>query len=94
MHEEPQVHNFGRRGRGLELRGGGMVLGHRADALRDRVEAAVRASSAQGCERGMIQDVKDGRRRMDGPDGRRCAGAQFENFVAVTSNGPWVLGKN
>lgn len=89
MHEEPQVHNFGRRGRGLELREG-MVLALEpmlceiGSKLRSRVERAGRD--------GMIQDVKTD---TDGWTARTVDGtlaAHFEHSVAVTAAGPRILG--
>ena len=90
MHEEPQVYNYGKRGRGLELREG-MVLAIEpmlceiGPKLKTRIE---RAGSG-----GMMQDVKtdaDGwtARTLDG-----ALAAHFENSIAVTANGPWVLGR-
>jgi methionyl aminopeptidase len=90
MHEEPQVYNYGKRGRGLELREG-MVLAIEpmlceiGTKLRSRIE---RAGSG-----GMIQDV---RTDADGWTARTVDGslaAHFENSVAVTASGPLVLGK-
>jgi methionyl aminopeptidase len=90
MHEEPQVHNFGRRGRGLELREG-MVLAIEpmlceiGSKLRSRVERAGRD--------GVIQDVKTD---SDGWTARTVDGtlaAHFEHSVAVTASGPRILGK-
>jgi methionyl aminopeptidase len=90
MHEEPQVYNYGKRGRGLELREG-MVLAIEpmlceiGSKLKTRIE---RAGSG-----GMMQDV---RTDTDGWTARTLDGAlaaHFENSVAVTANGPWVLGR-
>ncbi len=90
MHEEPQVHNYGQRGRGLELREG-MVLAIEpmlcevGPKLRGRIEKAGRS--------GPIQDV---RTDSDGWTARTIDGtlaAHFEHSVAVTANGPRVLGK-
>ncbi|HVR37540.1 MAG TPA: type I methionyl aminopeptidase [Thermoanaerobaculia bacterium] len=90
MHEEPQVHNFGRRGRGLELREG-MVLAIEpmlceiGPKLQSRLEKAGRD--------GMIQDVKTD---SDGWTARTVDGtlaAHFEHSVAVTADGPRILGK-
>ncbi len=89
MHEEPQVYNYGKRGRGLELREG-MVLAIEpmlceiGSKLQSRIE---RAGSG-----GMIQDVRTDK---DGWTARTIddmLAAHFENSVAVTANGPWVLG--
>ena len=89
MHEEPQVHNYGARGRGLELKEG-MVLAVEpmvcviGDKLRTRIRQARNG--------GMIQDVRtddDGwtARTLDG-----TLAADFENSIAITANGPRVLG--
>src|SRR5215210_7243690 len=89
MHEEPQVHNFGRRGRGLELREG-MVLA--IEPMLCEVGAKLRSRIARAGANGMIQDVKTD---ADGWTARTVDGglaAHFENSVAVTANGPLVLG--
>jgi methionyl aminopeptidase len=84
MHEEPQVYNYGSRGRGLELKEG-MVLAVEpmvcviGDRLAGRIRKAVNG--------GMIQDV---RTDEDGWTARTVDGtlaAHFEN-----STGPKVLG--
>lgn len=88
MHEEPQVHNYGARGRGLELKEG-MVLAIEpmvcviGDKLRSRLERS---------RDGMVQDVRTDR---DGWTARTLDGtlaAHFEHSIAVTANGPRVLG--
>lgn len=90
MHEEPQVYNYGKRGRGLELREG-MVLAIEpmlceiGPKLKSRIERAGRD--------GAFQDVKTD---ADGWTARTVDGtlaAHFEHSVAVTGNGPLVLGK-
>lgn len=89
MHEDPQVFNYGSRGRGLELREG-MVL-----AIEPMI-CEVGEKLARRLERskeGAVHDVKvdeDGwtARTLDG-----TLAAHFENSVAITSNGPRVLGK-
>jgi len=90
MHEEPQVYNYGKRGRGLELREG-MVLAIEpmlceiGPKLKSRIERAGRD--------GAFQDVKTD---SDGWTARTVDGtlaAHFEHSVAVTGNGPLVLGK-
>jgi methionyl aminopeptidase len=90
MHEEPQVHNFGRRGRGLELREG-MVLA--IEPMLCEIGAKLRSRIERAGANGMIQDV---RTDADGWTARTIDGAlaaHFENSVAVTANGPLVLGK-
>ncbi|MGZ5442278.1 MAG: type I methionyl aminopeptidase [Thermoanaerobaculia bacterium] len=90
MHEEPQVHNFGRRGRGLELREG-MVLA--IEPMLCEIGSKLRSRIERAGANGMIQDVKTD---ADGWTARTVDGAlaaHFENSIAVTSNGPLVLGK-
>ncbi|GAC1435749.1 MAG: type I methionyl aminopeptidase [Thermoanaerobaculia bacterium] len=90
MHEEPQVYNYGKRGRGLELREG-MVLA--IEPMLCEVGAKLETRIARASNGGMIQDVKtdnDGwtARTLDG-----TLAAHFEHSVAITANGPMVLGK-
>ena len=90
MHEEPQVYNYGTRGRGLELREG-MVLA--IEPMLCEVGPKLQARIERAGNGGMIQDVrtdKDGwtARTIDG-----TLAAHFEHSIAITSNGPWVLGK-
>lgn len=90
MHEEPQVYNYGKRGRGLELREG-MVLA--LEPMLCDIGPKLRARIDRAGNGGMIQDV---RTDTDGWTARTLDGtlaAHFEHSVAVTSNGPWVLGK-
>jgi methionyl aminopeptidase len=90
MHEEPQVYNYGKRGRGLELREG-MVLA--IEPMLCEVGPKLRSRIERAGNGGMIQDV---RTDADGWTARTIDGtlaAHFEHSVAVTSNGPLVLGK-
>ena len=90
MHEEPQVYNFGRRGRGLELREG-MVLA--IEPMLCDIGSKLRSRTERAGANGMIQDV---RTDADGWTARTIDGtlaAHFENSVAVTADGPKVLGK-
>jgi methionyl aminopeptidase len=90
MHEEPQVHNFGRRGRGLELREG-LVLA--IEPMLCEVGSKLRSRIDRAGSNGMIQDA---RTDADGWTARTVDGslaAHFENSVAITANGPWILGK-
>jgi methionyl aminopeptidase len=90
MHEDPQVYNFGKRGRGLELKKG-MVLA--LEPMLCEVGAKLRSRIERAGANGMIQDV---RTDADGWTARTVDGAlaaHFENSVAVTADGPWVLGK-
>jgi len=90
MHEEPQVHNFGRRGRGLELREG-MVLA--IEPMLCEIGTKLRSRIERAGANGMVADV---RTDADGWTARTVDGAlaaHFENSVAVTAEGPRVLGK-
>lgn len=90
MHEEPQVYNYGRRGRGLELREG-MVLA--IEPMLCEIGPKLKSRMERGGRDGVIQDVKTD---ADGWTARTIDGtlaAHFEHSVAITSNGPWVLGK-
>ncbi len=90
MHEEPQIYNYGRRGRGLELREGMVfaiepMLCEVGPKLQTRIE---RAGS-----NGAMQDV---RTDSDGWTARTLDGtlaAHFEHSVAIMNEGPWVLGR-
>jgi methionyl aminopeptidase len=91
MHEDPQVYNFGRRGRGLELREG-MVFA--IEPMLCEIGAKLKSRIERAGSSGMVQDVKTD---ADGWTARTIDGtlaAHFENSVAVTANGPWVLGKS
>jgi methionyl aminopeptidase len=90
MHEEPQVYNFGQRGRGLELKEG-MVLAVEpmVCVIGDKLQSRIRKAGNGG----MIQDV---RTDEDGWTARTLDGtmaAHFENSIAITANGPRVLGR-
>ncbi|MBV8516896.1 MAG: type I methionyl aminopeptidase [Acidobacteria bacterium] len=90
MHEDPQVYNYGRRGRGIELREG-MVLA--IEPMLCEIGAKLRSRIERSGTNGVIQDVKTD---ADGWTARTVDGtlaAHFENSVAVTANGPLVLGK-
>ncbi|HEV8659392.1 MAG TPA: type I methionyl aminopeptidase [Thermoanaerobaculia bacterium] len=90
MHEEPQVYNYGKRGRGVELREG-MVLA--IEPMLCEIGPKLRARLERASTGGMIQDV---RTDNDGWTARTIDGtlaAHFEHSVAITANGPMVLGK-
>ena len=90
MHEEPQVYNYGKRGRGLELREG-MVLA--IEPMLCEIGAKLRTRLDRAGSNGMIQDV---RTDSDGWTARTIDGtlaAHYEHSVAITNNGPVVLGK-
>src|SRR5438132_7739896 len=90
MHEDPQVYNYGKRGRGIELREGMVfaiepMLCEIGPKLRSRIERAGKD--------GMIEDVRTDAdhwtaRTVDG-----SLAAHFEYSVAITGNGPRVLGR-
>src|SRR5438046_10531827 len=90
MHEDPQVYNYGRRGRGLELREG-MVLAIEpmlceiGPKLRQRIQ---RANSDCAIEDVRTDSDRWTARTLDG-----TLAAHFEHSVAVTGNRPIVLGK-
>jgi methionyl aminopeptidase len=89
MHEEPQVQNYGTRGRGLELREG-MVLALEPMVCSVGPKLAQKLAQAKG--NGMVQDVRTDR---DGWTARTLDGtlaAHFEHSIAVTAEGPRVLG--
>jgi len=90
MHEDPQVQNYGRRGRGLELKEG-MVLAVEpmVCVIGEKLAARLEKSSRDG----MVQDV---RTDPDGWTARTLDGtlaAHFENSIAITADGPRVLGR-
>jgi methionyl aminopeptidase len=90
MHEEPQVYNYGKRGRGLELREG-MVLA--IEPMLCEIGSKLRSRIQRSGRDGVIQDVKTD---SDGWTARTLDGtlsAHFEHSIAVTKNGPLVLGK-
>jgi methionyl aminopeptidase len=90
MHEEPQVQNYGTAGRGLELREG-MVLA--IEPMVCVIGEKLGARIAKAGPSGMIQDV---RTDADGWTARTVDGtlaAHFEHSIAVTADGPWVLGR-
>lgn len=90
MHEEPQVYNYGNRGRGLELREG-MVFA--IEPMLCEIGAKLQARIERAGSSGVMQDVKtdnDGwtARTLDG-----TLAAHFEHSVAITADGPLVLGR-
>src|ERR1041385_2758575 len=90
MHEDPQVYNYGKRGRGMALREG-MVFA--IEPMLCEIGAKLKSRIDRAGSNGMIQDVKTDN---DGWTARTVDGnlaAHFEHSVAITSNGPMVLGK-
>lgn len=89
MHEEPQVFNYGTRGRGLELREG-MVLA--VEPMVCEIGPKLQSRIERVNNNGMIQDV---RTDSDGWTARTVDGklaAHFEHSIAITKDGPRVLG--
>ena len=90
MHEDPQVYNYGKRGRGIELREG-MVLAIEpmlcdiGPKLRHRVEKAA--------GNGAMEDVRTDSDRWTARTLDGTLAAHFEHSVAITGNGPMVLGR-
>jgi methionyl aminopeptidase len=90
MHEEPQVHNYGTRGRGIELKEG-MVLA--LEPMVCEIGPKLSQKLGQAKSNGMVQDVRTDR---DGWTARTLDGtlaAHFEHSIAVTKDGPRVLGR-
>ena len=90
MHEEPQVYNYGTRGRGLELREG-MVLA--VEPMVCEIGPKLAARLEKNGSNGAVQDVRTDR---DGWTARTLDGtlaAHFEHSIAITSDGPRVLGR-
>lgn len=90
MHEEPQVYNYGKRGRGLELREG-MVLA--IEPMLCEVGAKLQSRIERAGGNGMIQDVRTDKDGWTARTIDETLAAHFEHSVAVMANGPWVLGK-
>ena len=90
MHEEPQVFNYGSPGRGLEIREGMVVA---IEPMICEIGPKLRSRIERAGNNGMIQDV---RTDSDGWTARTVDGslaAHFEHSIAVTANGPRVLGR-
>src|SRR3954471_2902159 len=90
MHEDPQVYNYGRRGRGIELRAGVVLavepmLCEIGSKLRSRIERAGRD--------GVIEDVRTDNDRWTARTIDGTMAAHFEHSIAITADGPVVLGK-
>ena len=90
MHEEPQVYNYGTRGRGLELKEG-MVLA--VEPMVCEIGPKLAARLEKKGTNGSVQDVRTDR---DGWTARTLDGtlaAHFEHSIAITAEGPRVLGR-
>jgi methionyl aminopeptidase len=90
MHEDPQVYNYGKRGRGIELREGMVfalepMLCEIGPKLRGRIERAGRD--------GVVEDVRTDNDRWTARTVDGGLAAHFEHSVAITKDGPMVLGR-
>ncbi|MEO6260860.1 MAG: type I methionyl aminopeptidase [Thermoanaerobaculia bacterium] len=91
MHEDPQVYNYGKRGRGLELKEGMVfaiepMLCETGSKLKSRLERAGRE--------GMVEDVRTDADRWTARTIDGTLAAHFEHSVAITADGPRVLGRD
>lgn len=90
MHEDPQVYNYGTRGRGLELKEGMVfAIEPMLCEIGDKLAGRLKKTPS-----GMVEDV---RTDADGWTARTIDGAlaaHFENSIAITANGPMVLGRS
>lgn len=90
MHEDPQVYNYGRRGRGLELRAG-MVLA--VEPMLCEIGPKLRSRIQRAGRDGVIEDVRTDNDRWTARTIEGTLAAHFEHSIAITANGPVVLGK-
>ena len=90
MHEDPQVYNYGRRGRGIELREG-MVLA--IEPMLCEVGPKLRQRIERSANDGAIEDVRTDSDRWTARTLDGTMAAHFEHSVAITGNSPMVLGK-
>lgn len=90
MHEDPQVYNYGRRGRGLELRAG-MVLA--VEPMLCEIGSKLRSRIERGGRDGVIEDVRTDNDRWTARTIDGTLAAHFEHSIAITADGPMVLGK-
>ena len=90
MHEDPQVYNYGKWGRGLELREG-MVLA--IEPMLCEIGPKLRQRIERAGNNGAIEDVRTDNDRWTARTLDGTLAAHFENSVAVTKDGPLVLGK-
>lgn len=91
MHEDPQVYNYGKRGRGLELKEGMVfaiepMLCETGSKLKSRLERAGRE--------GMVEDVRTDADRWTARTIDGTLAAHFEHSVAILADGPRVLGRD
>jgi methionyl aminopeptidase len=90
MHEDPQVYNYGRRGRGLELRQG-MVLA--VEPMLCEIGSKLRSRIEPAGGDGIIEDVRTDADRWTARTIDGTLAAHFEHSIAITADGPVVLGK-
>jgi methionyl aminopeptidase len=90
MHEDPQVYNYGRRGRGIELREG-MVLA--IEPMLCEIGPKLKSRIERAGNNGAIEDVRTDSDRWTARTLDGTLAAHFEHSVAITGNSPMVLGK-
>ena len=90
MHEDPQVYNYGKRGRGLELREG-MVLA--VEPMLCEIGSKLRSRLERAGGSGMVDDVLTDADRWTARTVDGTLAAHFEHSIAVTASGPMVLGR-
>src|SRR6266699_1770478 len=90
MHEDPQVYNYGKRGRGLELREG-MVLA--VEPMLCEIGPKLRQRVERAGGNGAMEDVRTDSDRWTARTLDGTLAAHFEHSVAITGNSPMVLGK-
>ncbi len=90
MHEEPQVYNYGRWGRGIELREG-MVFA--IEPMLCEIGSKLRSRIERGGRDGVIDDVRTDNDRWTARTLDGTLAAHFEHSVAITKGGPLVLGR-
>ncbi len=90
MHEDPQVYNYGRRGRGVELREG-MVLA--VEPMLCEIGPKLKSRLERAGRDGTIEDVRTDADRWTARTVDNTLAAHFEHSIAITRNGPLVLGK-
>src|SRR5437016_403439 len=90
MHEEPQVYNYGKWGRGIELREG-MVFA--IEPMLCEIGPKLRSRLERAGKDGMVDDVRTDSDRWTARTVDGTLAAHFEHSVAITNDGPLVLGK-
>ena len=88
--QNPQVYNYGKRGRGIELRDG-MVLA--IEPMLCEIGPKLRSRVERAGNNGAIEDVRTDSDRWTARTLDGTLAAHFEHSVAITGNGPMVLGK-